>query len=84
LVSDVIRLLIIFSFVIGIASRKVCIRVLPKHPTGGDTGPRWWLGLSGVISILAGTVAFAYTGMTALVLLMIIAVWAIIIGALQL
>ena len=52
--------------------------------TGGDTGPRWWLGLSGVISILAGTVAFAYTGMTALVLLMIIAVWAIIIGALQL
>jgi uncharacterized membrane protein HdeD (DUF308 family) len=29
-------------------------------------------------------VAFAYTGMTALVLLMFIAVWAIIIGALQL
>ena len=36
------------------------------------------------ISILAGVVAFAYTGMTALVLLMFIAVWAIIIGALQL
>ena len=47
-------------------------------------GPRWWLGLSGVVSILAGIVAFAYTGMTALVLLMFIAVWAIIIGALQL
>jgi uncharacterized membrane protein HdeD (DUF308 family) len=29
-------------------------------------------------------VAFAYTGMTALVLLMFIAIWAIIIGALQL
>jgi uncharacterized membrane protein HdeD (DUF308 family) len=51
--------------------------------SGGDAGPRWWLGLSGVVSILAGIVAFAYTGITALVLLMFIAVWAIIIGALQ-
>jgi uncharacterized membrane protein HdeD (DUF308 family) len=50
----------------------------------GDAGPRWWLGLSGVVSILAGIVAFAYTGMTALVLLIFIAVWAIIIGVLQL
>jgi uncharacterized membrane protein HdeD (DUF308 family) len=52
--------------------------------SGGDAGPRWWLGLSGVVSIIAGIVAFAYTGMTALVLLMFIAVWAIIIGVLQL
>jgi uncharacterized membrane protein HdeD (DUF308 family) len=52
--------------------------------SGGDAGPRWWLGLSGVVGILAGIVAFAYTGMTALVLLMFIAIWAIIIGALQL
>ena len=50
----------------------------------GDAGARWWLGLSGVVSMLAGIVAFAYTGMTALVLLMFIAVWAIIIGVLQL
>ena len=49
-----------------------------------DAGPRWWLGLSGVVSILAGIVAFAYTGVTALVLLVFIAVWAIIIGVLQL
>ena len=52
--------------------------------SGGDAGPRWWLGLSGVVSILAGIVAFAYTGMTALVLLIFIAVWAILIGVLQL
>ena len=50
----------------------------------GDAGPRWWLGLSGVVSILAGIVAFVYTGMTALVLLVFIAVWAIIVGVLQL
>jgi uncharacterized membrane protein HdeD (DUF308 family) len=51
---------------------------------GGDAGPRWWLGLTGVVGIAAGIVAFVYTGMTALVLLMFIAVWAIIIGVLQL
>jgi uncharacterized membrane protein HdeD (DUF308 family) len=45
---------------------------------------RWWLGLSGVVSIIAGILAFAYTGITALVLLMYIAVWAIVIGLLQL
>jgi uncharacterized membrane protein HdeD (DUF308 family) len=50
----------------------------------GDAAPRWWLGLSGVVGIIAGIVAFAYTGITALVLLVFIAVWAIIIGVLQL
>jgi uncharacterized membrane protein HdeD (DUF308 family) len=48
--------------------------------TGGETSKRWWLGLGGVVSVLAGLVAFFYTGITALVLLMFIATWAIIIG----
>lgn len=53
------------------------------NASGGDAGARWWLGLSGVVSILAGIAAFAYTGMTTLVLLMFIAIWAIIIGLVQ-
>ena len=53
------------------------------NASGGDVGPRWWLGLSGVAGILAGVVTFYYTGTTTLVLLMFIAVWAIIIGVLQ-
>ena len=53
------------------------------NASGGDAGPRWWLGLSGVVSILAGLVAFWYTGMTTLVLVMFIAAWAVIIGATQ-
>ena len=48
--------------------------------TGGETAKRWWLALGGVVGIAAGLVAFFYTGMTALVLLMFIAAWAIIIG----
>jgi len=52
--------------------------------SGTDTGARWWLGLTGVLGILAGIVAFVYTGMTALILLIFIAVWAIIIGVLML
>jgi uncharacterized membrane protein HdeD (DUF308 family) len=50
---------------------------------GGDMAPRWWLALAGIISILAGVLTFFYPGMTALVLLMFIAAWAIIIGLLQ-
>jgi uncharacterized membrane protein HdeD (DUF308 family) len=53
------------------------------NASGGDAGPRWWLGLSGVAGTLAGVVTFYYTGTTTLVLLMFIAVWAIIIGTLQ-
>ena len=53
------------------------------NASGGDAGPRWWLGLSGVAGILAGVVTFYYTGETTLVLLMFVTVWAIIIGALQ-
>ena len=53
------------------------------NASGGDAGPRWWLGLSGVVGILAGLVTFFYTGMTTLVLLMFIAIWAVIIGVVQ-
>src|SRR5215813_12773401 len=48
------------------------------NASGGDAGPRWWLGISGVVSIVAGAVAFYYTGTTTLVLLMFIAIWAIV------
>ena len=50
---------------------------------GGDTSSRWWLALSGVVSILAAAIAFFWPGITALVLLMFIAGWAIVIGVLE-
>jgi uncharacterized membrane protein HdeD (DUF308 family) len=43
----------------------------------------WMLVLIGIAGILAGIGAFAFPGMTALILLMFIAAWAIVIGVLQ-
>jgi uncharacterized membrane protein HdeD (DUF308 family) len=58
--------------------------------TGGGPAPRWWLAIVGVLGVGAGLATFIWPGMTALVLLLFIAGWAIaggvmqIIGAIQL
>jgi uncharacterized membrane protein HdeD (DUF308 family) len=49
----------------------------------GEMGSRWWLAIVGIVGVLAGLVAFASPGLTAFVLLMFIAGWAIVIGALE-
>lgn len=57
---------------------------------GGAPGPRWWLAIIGLLGILVGLLTFLMPGITAIVLLFLIAGWAIatgvfqIIGAIQL
>jgi uncharacterized membrane protein HdeD (DUF308 family) len=46
----------------------------------GITNSRWWLGLVGLFGIAAGVAAVAWPGLTALVLLFMIAFWSIAIG----
>jgi uncharacterized membrane protein HdeD (DUF308 family) len=50
---------------------------------GFNSGSRWWLAFAGIAGILSGVIAFFLPGMTALVLLLFIASWAIVIGVLQ-
>jgi uncharacterized membrane protein HdeD (DUF308 family) len=50
----------------------------------GDTQtPRWWLAVVGVLGILAGLAAFLWPGLTAAVLQIIIAAWAITTGIME-
>jgi len=50
----------------------------------GDTPvSRWWLALVGALGVGAGLAAFFMPGATALVLLYLIAAWAILVGALE-
>jgi uncharacterized membrane protein HdeD (DUF308 family) len=40
----------------------------------------WWMGMVGAVSVLAGLTALAWPGITALALLYVIAVWAVVRG----
>jgi uncharacterized membrane protein HdeD (DUF308 family) len=49
----------------------------------GDMAHRWAMLAEGVIGVLAGIAAFAWPALTALVLLYIIALWAILTGVVE-
>ena len=51
--------------------------------TGGAPTPRWWLAIVGLLGIAAGLLTFLMPGLTALVLLYLIAGWAIATGLFQ-
>ena len=64
-----------YALVDGILAIVVAVR--------GGTDHRLLMGLEGVVGVLAGLAAFVYPGLTALVLLYIIAFWAILTGVLE-
>lgn len=50
---------------------------------GGNAAPRWWLAIVGLAGIVAGALTFLWPGVTALVLLLFIAAWAIVLGVFE-
>ena len=66
----------IYALVDGVLALIAAIR-------GGGFAPRWWLALGGVVSILAAGIAFAWPGLTALVLVYLIGFWSILRGVLE-
>jgi uncharacterized membrane protein HdeD (DUF308 family) len=65
-----------FAFVDGVLAIAAAIR-------GGFPAPRWWLALVGVFGIAAGVLTVVWPQITALVLLLFIAAWAIATGVMQ-
>ena len=51
--------------------------------TGNTPTPRWWLAVVGLLGIAAGAMTFLWPGLTAVVLQVFIACWAIAVGCLQ-
>jgi len=64
-----------YALIDGILGIVVAVR--------GGTDHRLAMGLEGVVGVLAGLAAFALPGLTALVLLYIIAFWAVVTGVLE-
>jgi len=65
-----------FAFADGVLAIIAAIR-------GGVPAPRWWLALIGVFGIAAGVLTAVWPGITAVVLLLFIAFWAIASGIMQ-
>src|SRR6201993_5520459 len=59
------------------------VLALAEAVMGGAPAPRWWLALVGLLGIAVGILTFAWPGITALVLLLFIAGWAIATGIMQ-
>ena len=65
-----------FAFADGALAIAAAIR-------GGAPAPRWWLALVGVLGIAVGVLTLLWPQITALVLLLFIAGWAIATGVMQ-
>jgi uncharacterized membrane protein HdeD (DUF308 family) len=59
------------------------IFALSAAVTGNTPTPRWWLAIVGLLGIAAGAMTLLWPGLTAVVLQVFIACWAIATGAIQ-
>ena len=72
-----------FVLLFGVFAIADGIFALVAALTGGSGRPWWALVLKGIVSFAAAAVAFLMPGITALALLFVIALWAIVIGLME-
>jgi uncharacterized membrane protein HdeD (DUF308 family) len=72
--------LILLYAAFAFADGALAVVAALRGGTGNGMGSRWWLAFVGLCGIAAGIVAVVWPGLTALVLLFLIAFWAIAIG----
>jgi uncharacterized membrane protein HdeD (DUF308 family) len=77
----VVVLVLLFGAYALVDGVSVLIAVLTK--SDGTAGRRGWLTVIGIVSVASGLVTFAWPGITALVLLYVIASWAIVKGVVE-
>ena len=65
-----------FALVEGVLALAAAVK-------GDSPAPRWWLAAVGLIGIVAGALTFLWPGITALVLLFLIAAWAVATGIME-
>jgi uncharacterized membrane protein HdeD (DUF308 family) len=70
-----------YSLVDGVCTLAAALGRRDRGAT--DTGGRIWLFVQGVAGIIIGVLAFVWPGITALALLWLIGIWAIVIGVLE-
>jgi uncharacterized membrane protein HdeD (DUF308 family) len=56
------------------------IAAFSRRSSGAST---WWLVLMGIFGMLAGVIAFVWPGITALILVLVFASWAVLMGVLE-
>jgi uncharacterized membrane protein HdeD (DUF308 family) len=66
-----------YAILEGIAAIAFAVRARASLPHWG------WLVAEGVVSVLAGLVALFWPGLTALTLLFVVAIWAVVLGVAQ-
>jgi len=76
-VAALVLLFGVYAIIDGVVALVASVRLMEGHG-------RWWPALfEGICGITAGIVAFAWPGVTAVALVYLIAVWAIVTGVLE-
>ncbi|RZU51152.1 uncharacterized membrane protein HdeD (DUF308 family) [Krasilnikovia cinnamomea] len=79
----VFALVLLFGAYVLVDGVFTLASVLGRNRDGVRTGSRGWLIVQGIAAVLIGILTFVWPGATTLVLLWLIAAWALITGVLQ-